>query len=168
MTLQLDDAQGDLRLLVDQTGLGQPMLRLELTHRRSICGIDVDRWLLGLPGHLFRLGRLRVGIGQGHLGADGIHGAAGARSDDTVRLQPVLPLEGADRFRVGRVDPDQRLADLPHLGTRRLVDDATCIQSLPIGTITAACVVISIPLIIMTLIFQRRIVAGLTAGSVKG
>jgi multiple sugar transport system permease protein len=38
----------------------------------------------------------------------------------------------------------------------------------PIGTITAACVVISIPLIIMTLIFQRRIVAGLTAGSVKG
>lgn len=38
----------------------------------------------------------------------------------------------------------------------------------PIGTITAACVVISIPLIIMTLIFQKRIVAGLTAGSVKG
>lgn len=38
----------------------------------------------------------------------------------------------------------------------------------PIGTITAACVVISIPLIIMTLILQRRIVAGLTAGSVKG
>lgn len=38
----------------------------------------------------------------------------------------------------------------------------------PIGTITAACVVISIPLIIMTLIFQHRIVAGLTAGSVKG
>jgi multiple sugar transport system permease protein len=38
----------------------------------------------------------------------------------------------------------------------------------PIGTITAACVIISIPLIIMTLIFQRRIVAGLTAGSVKG
>lgn len=38
----------------------------------------------------------------------------------------------------------------------------------PIGTITAACVVISIPLIIMTLLFQRRIVAGLTAGSVKG
>jgi multiple sugar transport system permease protein len=38
----------------------------------------------------------------------------------------------------------------------------------PIGTITAACVVISVPLIIMTLIFQRRIVAGLTAGSVKG
>jgi multiple sugar transport system permease protein len=38
----------------------------------------------------------------------------------------------------------------------------------PIGTITAACVVISVPMIIMTLIFQRRIVAGLTAGSVKG
>jgi multiple sugar transport system permease protein len=38
----------------------------------------------------------------------------------------------------------------------------------PIGTITAACVVISVPMIILTLIFQRRIVAGLTAGSVKG
>ena len=38
----------------------------------------------------------------------------------------------------------------------------------PIGTITAACVVISVPMIILTLIFQRRIVAGLTAGGVKG
>jgi multiple sugar transport system permease protein len=38
----------------------------------------------------------------------------------------------------------------------------------PIGTITAACVVISVPMIIFTLIFQRRIVAGLTAGGVKG
>ncbi|WP_153393918.1 carbohydrate ABC transporter permease [Ornithinicoccus halotolerans] len=38
----------------------------------------------------------------------------------------------------------------------------------PIGTITAACVVVTIPMIIMALIFQRRIVAGLTAGAVKG
>lgn len=38
----------------------------------------------------------------------------------------------------------------------------------PIGTITAACVVVTIPMIIMALVFQRRIVAGLTAGSVKG
>jgi multiple sugar transport system permease protein len=38
----------------------------------------------------------------------------------------------------------------------------------PIGTITAASVVISIPLIFMVLMFQKRIVAGLTAGAVKG
>jgi multiple sugar transport system permease protein len=38
----------------------------------------------------------------------------------------------------------------------------------PIGTITAASVVISVPLIAMVLLFQKRIVAGLTAGAVKG
>jgi multiple sugar transport system permease protein len=38
----------------------------------------------------------------------------------------------------------------------------------PIGTITAACVVVTIPMIIAALIFQKRIVSGLTAGSVKG
>jgi len=38
----------------------------------------------------------------------------------------------------------------------------------PLGTISAASVVISIPLIILVLFFQKRIVAGLTAGAVKG
>jgi multiple sugar transport system permease protein len=38
----------------------------------------------------------------------------------------------------------------------------------PIGTITAACVIVTIPMIILALIFQKRIVAGLTAGGVKG
>jgi multiple sugar transport system permease protein len=38
----------------------------------------------------------------------------------------------------------------------------------PLGTISAASVVISIPLILMVLFFQKRIVAGLTAGAVKG
>jgi multiple sugar transport system permease protein len=38
----------------------------------------------------------------------------------------------------------------------------------PLGTISAASVVISIPLIILVLLFQKRIVAGLTAGAVKG
>lgn len=38
----------------------------------------------------------------------------------------------------------------------------------PVGTITAACVVVTIPMILIALIFQRRIVAGLTSGSVKG
>jgi len=35
-------------------------------------------------------------------------------------------------------------------------------------TISAAAVVVTVPLIALVLIFQRRIVAGLTAGAVKG
>jgi multiple sugar transport system permease protein len=38
----------------------------------------------------------------------------------------------------------------------------------PIGNITSACVVVTIPMIIVALAFQRRIIAGLTAGSLKG
>ena len=38
----------------------------------------------------------------------------------------------------------------------------------PIGAICAASVVVTVPIIVMVLIFQRRIVAGLTAGAVKG
>jgi multiple sugar transport system permease protein len=38
----------------------------------------------------------------------------------------------------------------------------------PTGTISAAAVVITIPIIVFVLFFQRRIVAGLTSGAVKG
>lgn len=38
----------------------------------------------------------------------------------------------------------------------------------PIGTITAACVIVTIPMIILALMFQKKIVSGLTAGGVKG
>lgn len=38
----------------------------------------------------------------------------------------------------------------------------------PLGTISAASVVVTVPLIVLVLIFQKRIVAGLTAGAVKG
>ncbi|WP_319520452.1 carbohydrate ABC transporter permease [uncultured Martelella sp.] len=38
----------------------------------------------------------------------------------------------------------------------------------PWGTIMAASVVVTVPLIVLVLIFQRKIVAGLTAGGVKG
>ncbi|GAB3616342.1 carbohydrate ABC transporter permease [Okibacterium endophyticum] len=38
----------------------------------------------------------------------------------------------------------------------------------PLGTIAAASVVISVPLIILVVVFQRRIVGGLVAGGVKG
>jgi trehalose/maltose transport system permease protein len=39
---------------------------------------------------------------------------------------------------------------------------------LPWGNIMAASVIVTVPLIILVLIFQRRIVSGLTAGAVKG
>jgi multiple sugar transport system permease protein len=38
----------------------------------------------------------------------------------------------------------------------------------PLGTISAATVVITVPLILLVVVFQKRIVAGLTAGAVKG
>ena len=38
---------------------------------------------------------------------------------------------------------------------------------LPTGSIAAASVVVTVPIIVVVLVFQRRIVAGLTAGAVK-
>jgi multiple sugar transport system permease protein len=38
----------------------------------------------------------------------------------------------------------------------------------PTGSIAAAAMVVTVPIVIMVLRFQRRIVAGLTAGAVKG
>jgi multiple sugar transport system permease protein len=38
----------------------------------------------------------------------------------------------------------------------------------PLGTISAASVVITVPLVLAVIIFQKRIVAGMTAGAVKG
>jgi multiple sugar transport system permease protein len=40
--------------------------------------------------------------------------------------------------------------------------------SVPYGDIAAAAVIVTIPVMILVLLFQRRIVAGLTAGAVKG
>ena len=42
------------------------------------------------------------------------------------------------------------------------------VQEIPWGPIMAASVIVTVPLIILVLIFQRKIVAGLTAGGVKG
>jgi trehalose/maltose transport system permease protein len=39
---------------------------------------------------------------------------------------------------------------------------------LPWGTIMAGSVIVTIPIIALVLVFQRKIVAGLTAGAVKG
>jgi len=41
-------------------------------------------------------------------------------------------------------------------------------HELPWGNIMAASVLVTVPLIVLVLVFQRRIVAGLTAGAVKG
>lgn len=39
---------------------------------------------------------------------------------------------------------------------------------IPWGQITAASVVVTVPLIVLVLVFQRRIISGLTAGAIKG
>ena len=39
---------------------------------------------------------------------------------------------------------------------------------IPWGNIMAASVIVTFPLVILVLVFQRKIVAGLTAGGVKG
>jgi multiple sugar transport system permease protein len=38
----------------------------------------------------------------------------------------------------------------------------------PAAAISAAAVIVTIPVVVLVLLFQRRIVAGLTAGAVKG
>ena len=38
----------------------------------------------------------------------------------------------------------------------------------PTGAISAAAVIVTIPVVLLVLLFQRRIVAGLTNGAVKG
>jgi trehalose/maltose transport system permease protein len=57
---------------------------------------------------------------------------------------------------------------------RRTVPVAIALMSgstayeLPWGTIMAASVIVTVPVIVLVLVFQRKIVAGLTAGAVKG
>jgi trehalose/maltose transport system permease protein len=41
-------------------------------------------------------------------------------------------------------------------------------HELPWGRIMAASVIVTLPLILLVLVFQRRIVSGLTAGAIKG
>lgn len=48
-----------------------------------------------------------------------------------------------------------------------LFSGATTFQS-PVGSISAAAVVVTIPIIILVVIFQKRIVSGLTSGAIKG
>jgi trehalose/maltose transport system permease protein len=48
-----------------------------------------------------------------------------------------------------------------------LLSGATQFET-PWGNIMAASVIVTIPIVILVLIFQRKIVAGLTAGGVKG
>jgi len=41
-------------------------------------------------------------------------------------------------------------------------------HELPWGNIMAASVIVTVPVVLLVLLFQRRIVSGLTAGAVKG
>ena len=69
--------------------------------------------------------------------------------------------------------PVRHLAHLddrrPHrAGRHRLLQRQLAVHSARPGSIAAAAVIITIPIIIFVLFFQRRIVAGLTSGAVKG
>ena len=46
--------------------------------------------------------------------------------------------------------------------------NGTIAHQIPFGEIMAAAIIVTLPLIVLVLIFQQRIVAGLTAGAVKG
>ena len=52
------------------------------------------------------------------------------------------------------------------VGTAQL--GATALFKVPYGPIAAATVTGTLPLVLLVLVFQRRIVRGLTAGAVKG
>jgi multiple sugar transport system permease protein len=41
-------------------------------------------------------------------------------------------------------------------------------HEVPWGEISAASVIVTVPLIVVVLLFQRRIVSGLTAGAIRG
>jgi trehalose/maltose transport system permease protein len=47
-------------------------------------------------------------------------------------------------------------------------DDGASQYELPWGKIMAASVTVTVPLIVLVLVFQRRIVSGLMAGAIKG
>ena len=48
-----------------------------------------------------------------------------------------------------------------------LITGATAYE-VPWGSIMAASVIVTVPLVLLVLIFQKKIVSGLTAGAVKG
>jgi trehalose/maltose transport system permease protein len=62
-------------------------------------------------------------------------------------------------------DPDNYTVPVSINGFTSTVASAFAV---PWGDIMAATVVVTIPLVVLVLIFQRRIIAGLTAGAVKG
>ena len=41
-------------------------------------------------------------------------------------------------------------------------------HELPWGNIMAASVIVTVPIVVLVLVFQKRIVSGLTAGAIKG
>jgi trehalose/maltose transport system permease protein len=61
--------------------------------------------------------------------------------------------------------PDHYTVPLAIFG---LTSTATSTYNIPWGNIMAATVIVTIPLVVLVLIFQRRIITGLTSGAVKG
>ena len=88
----------------------------------------------------------RVLVGEGELAGGVIHGIA--RDSVSGRRDSVLVIEPGAGGRIYERTSDGR--------------------QFPWGTVMAATIVVTLPLIVATLVLQRRILAGLTAGAVKG
>ena len=56
----------------------------------------------------------------------------------------------------------------PGTGRARLLHGRFAVSSQPTAAISAAAVVVTVPVVVLTLLFQRKIMAGLTSGAVKG
>ena len=80
----------------------------------------------------------------------------GPREDDVTRMLEVIGQPSVEEL-IARTAP---AAMANFTGSSQFEE--------PTGSIAAAAIVITIPIIIFVVIFQRRIVAGLTSGAVKG
>jgi multiple sugar transport system permease protein len=58
-------------------------------------------------------------------------------------------------------------SDLNHQTVPVGIANFTCMHYVPWGDIAAASVVVTLPLILMVLVFQRHIISGLTGGALK-
>jgi trehalose/maltose transport system permease protein len=88
--------------------------------------------------------------------------AGGFRSNREETMRPARTIAGSLALTF-TLSPEQRTVPV----AIALISGASAYE-LPWGQVMAASVIVTLPLIALVLLLQRRIVAGLTAGAVKG